>query len=90
MKEIISGLFLGSLRDIHDVENISRNNVSHILTVDSTSLPAGLQEKLKNNGIAVDHIFMLDTLDFEICTALENAMRILNNRSPTSVSIVHW
>jgi len=89
MKEIISGLFLGSLRDIHDAENISKNNVSHILTVDSTSLPAGLQDELKNRGIAIDHVFMLDTLDFEICSALENAVRILNSRSPTSISIVH-
>ena len=90
MKEIISGLYLGSLKDIHDVENIAKNGVSHILTVDSTDLPAELQDELKDKGILIDHVFMLDTLDFEICDALQNALHILNSRSPSSISVVHW
>ena len=90
MKEIISGLFLGSLEDVHDVDNISKNGISHILTVDSTGLPAKLQDEFTHKGISLDHVFMLDTLDFELCTALQNALQILNSRSPSSISVVHW
>lgn len=90
MKEIIPGLFLGSLEDIHDVENISKNGVSHILTVDSTSLPAKLQDEFIHKGISLDHVYMLDTLDFELCSALQNALQILNSRSSSCISVVHW
>lgn len=89
MKEIIPGLFLGSLEDIHDVENISKNGVSHILTVDSTSLPAKLQDEFIHKGISLDHVYMLDTLDFELCSALQNALQILNSRSSSCISVVH-
>lgn len=90
MKEIIAGLFLGSLQDVHDSKAILENNISHVLTVDSTSLPTLLQNELRDNEIAVDYVFMLDTLEFRISKALENALKVLDSRLPSSVSIVHW
>ena len=90
MHAINNKLYLASLADVSNINSILQHEINHILTVDSSPLPLDLQSQLKSTGVEIDHVSMLDTLDFEIFDALKDAVSILHKRAPNMVSVVHW
>ncbi|XP_065068932.1 uncharacterized protein LOC135694168 isoform X3 [Rhopilema esculentum] len=89
MHAINDKLYLASLADVSDINSILQHEINHILTVDSSPLPLDLQSQLKSTGVEIDHVSMLDTLDFEVFDSLKDAVSILHKRAPTIVSVVH-
>ncbi len=58
-QQILPGLFVGSIRDSRDKEQIKKNNITHILSIYEDPKESGVEVKLKLMLIYIKYIVNL-------------------------------
>ncbi|XP_034234466.1 dual specificity protein phosphatase MPK-4-like [Thrips palmi] len=86
LDEIEPGLWLGNLTAATDKETLQAHGISHILTVDSCSLPNNITEQ---PGMVTKFIKVTDTSQEDLLSILDSAVSFIISSLENGVLLVH-
>ncbi|XP_052133667.1 dual specificity protein phosphatase MPK-4-like [Frankliniella occidentalis] len=86
LDEIEPGLWLGNLTAATDIETLQSHGISHILTVDSCSLPCAITER---RGMVTKFLKVTDTAQEDLLTILDSAVDFIAASLESGVLLVH-
>lgn len=86
LDEIEPGLWLGNLTAATDIDTLQSRGISHILTVDSCSLPCAITER---RGIVSKFLKVTDTAQEDLLGILEDAVTFITTSLQKGILLVH-